>query len=273
MKYTVYLRTNTVNGMQYVGQTSNISARNRHFKSLKSRYSCEILDSDRRKYGVDNFELEILAEVETQEEAWELEQTFIKAYNTIYPNGYNVSSGGNGANGVSPWHKGKHLSEETRKKISEVRKAEGNGMYGKTPWNKGKKYKGKTLRSIIYEYDFDGNLIKEWERLSDIEDVLGISHTGVSQCANGKIPSYKSRFWSYSQLTKGDIINLNRKRIEGKSHRGRKVNQYNSKGELLATYDTLTIASEKIGVTVQTILNILKGRSTSPRENMIFKYA
>lgn len=116
MKYTVYLRTNTVNGMQYVGQTSNISARNSHFKSLKSRYSCEIFDSDRRKYGVDNFELKILAEVDTQEEAWELEQTFIKSYNTIYPNGYNVSSGGNGANGVSPWHKGKHLSEETRKK-------------------------------------------------------------------------------------------------------------------------------------------------------------
>jgi len=45
------------------------------------------------------------------------------------------------------WNKGKSLSEETKKKISDSRtgksflnlKGSRNGMFGKTPWNKGKK--------------------------------------------------------------------------------------------------------------------------------------
>ena len=273
MIYTVYLRTNKINGMQYVGQTSNISARNRHFRSLKSKYSCEIFDSDRRKYGIDNFELEILAEVETQEEAWELEQTFIKAYNTIYPNGYNVSSGGKGANGVSPWHKGKHISEERRKKISIARIGEGNGMFGKEPWNKGKHYELKKCRTSIFEYDFDGNLIKKWNSLDEIENELNISHTGICQCISGRIPSFKSRIWSYTELSKEEIIAINEKRIAGKSHRAKKVNNYNDEGELIATYNSITEASEKVGVSQATIINLIKSKNKSRKKNMHFKYA
>ena len=273
MIYTVYLRTNKINGMQYVGQTSNISARNRQFRNLKAKYSCEIFDSDRRKYGIDNFELEILAEVETREEAWELEQTFIKVYNTIYPNGYNVSSGGKGAKGVSPWLKGKHLSEETRKKISIARMGEGNGMFGKEAWNKGKHYELKKRRTSIFEYDFDGNLIKKWNSLDEIENELNISHTGICQCISGRIPSFKSRIWSYAELSKEGIIAINEKRIAGKSHRAKKVNNYNDEGELIATYNSITEASEKVGVSQATIINLIKSKNKSRKKNMHFKYA
>ena len=273
MIYTVYLRTNKINGMQYVGQTSNISARNRQFRNLKAKYSCEIFDSDRRKYGIDNFELEILAEVETREEAWELEQTFIRVYNTIYPNGYNVSSGGKGAKGVSPWLKGKHLSEETRKKISIARMGEGNGMFGKEAWNKGKHYELKKRRTSIFEYDFDGNLIKKWNSLDEIENELNISHTGICQCISGRIPSFKSRIWSYTELSKEGIIAINEKRIAGKSHRAKKVNNYNDEGELIATYNSITEASEKVGVSQATIINLIKSKNKSRKKNMHFKYA
>lgn len=266
MIYTVYLRTNKINGMQYVGQTSNISVRNRQFRNLKSKYSCEIFDSDRRKYGIDNFELEILAEVETQEEAWELEQAFIKAYNTIYPNGYNVCSGGKGA-------KGNHLSEETRKKISIARIGEGNGMFGKEPWNKGKHYDLKKCRTSIFEYDFDGNLIKKWNSLNEIENELNISHSGICHCISGRFPSFKSRIWSYTELSKEEIVAINEKRIAGKSHRAKKVNNYNDEGELIATYNSITEASEKVGVSQQTIINLIKSKNKSRKKNMHFKYA
>lgn len=35
------------------------------------------------------------------------------------------------------YFKGKHHTEETKKKISEAQKGENNSMYGKLPWNKG----------------------------------------------------------------------------------------------------------------------------------------
>lgn len=37
------------------------------------------------------------------------------------------------------YFKGKHHTEETKKKISEAQKGENNSMHGKSPWNKGKK--------------------------------------------------------------------------------------------------------------------------------------
>ena len=37
------------------------------------------------------------------------------------------------------YFKGKHHTEEAKKKIREAQKGENNSMYGKSPWNKGKK--------------------------------------------------------------------------------------------------------------------------------------
>lgn len=270
--YTIYLRTNLVNGKQYVGQTKDIKQRDRSWHSLKERYCNSILDYDREKYGLENWTSETLADAETQEESWELEKRFIKQLNTKYPNGYNISDGGAGATGVAPWHKGKHLSEETRKKISIARIGEGNGMFGKEPWNKGKHYEGKKCRTSIFEYDFDGNLVKKWNSLDEIENELNISHTGICQCASGRIPSIKGRIWSYIELSKEEISAINEKRIAGKSHRAKKVNHYNDEGELIATYNSVTEASEKVGVSKQTIINLIKSKNKSRKKNMHFKY-
>ena len=46
MKYTVYIRTNVINGKQYVGQTSNIIQRNRDWNCLKKSYANPIIDSE-----------------------------------------------------------------------------------------------------------------------------------------------------------------------------------------------------------------------------------
>ncbi len=63
------------------------------------------------------------------------------------------------------YNKGKRLSEEAKRKMSELRKGENNGMFGKrhskdtrkkmsdvhagqTPWNKGKKHSEETKRKI-----------------------------------------------------------------------------------------------------------------------------
>lgn len=115
MKYTVYLRTNKINGKQYVGQTKDFELREKQFNRINQRYANNILTKDRRKFGLKNFGLEILAEVDTREEAWKLEQKYIKKLDTKYPNGYNMGDGGETSKGV------KH-TEETRNKMSVIGK-------------------------------------------------------------------------------------------------------------------------------------------------------
>lgn len=77
MKYTIYLRTNKINGKQYVGQTKNFRVRENQWKCLKARYANQYLQKEREKYGVGNFETKILLETEDEKEAWELEQKYI----------------------------------------------------------------------------------------------------------------------------------------------------------------------------------------------------
>ena len=63
------------------------------------------------------------------------------------------------------------------------------------------------------------------------------------------------------------------KRNQGKSHRAKKIIQHNSSGNVINTYSSITKAAEKLGVSQNTILNILKGRTTPRDNNMFFKYA
>lgn len=112
MGYTIYLRTNLVNGKQYVGQTGNFRRREKAWGCTKLGYANWYLNEEREKYGLENFDVSILAEVDTQEESWELEQNYIEQLGTKYPDGYNMSDGGTGPKNV-------YRPEEFRQKISE----------------------------------------------------------------------------------------------------------------------------------------------------------
>lgn len=188
--YTVYLRTNNVNGKKYVGQTKDLKQREIQWRCLKLYYANQLLTEEREKYGFDNFELTILQEVETQEEAWELEKYYIKELNTLYPNGYNISVGGKNNSGCG---KGKKASEETKQKMSEKRKGEKHWNYGKH-WSEEAKEKMKNSHKKTPVKVFDKNtldFIGEFESMREAARFLNISSGGISSVIKGKQKSYK----------------------------------------------------------------------------------
>ena len=124
MKYTVYLRTNKANGKQYVGQTNDFKRREFNWYNTNWHYAGRLIDNARKKYGVENWNTDILKECDTLDETNYWEAYYIKELNTKAPNGYNLTDGGDGAPACI-------VSDETRRKLSEAMKGENNPFYGK----------------------------------------------------------------------------------------------------------------------------------------------
>lgn len=117
----VYKITNKINGKAYIGQTvQTLSKRwNRHVhnKSKNSVISLAI-----RKYGVENFEIRILSRCNTIEEMNHRETYYIKLFNTLATNGYNLKLGG---------QQGGPLTELSKQKISNAKKGKPSAFFGK----------------------------------------------------------------------------------------------------------------------------------------------
>jgi len=153
----IYQIENKINHKIYIGMTKEDDINTRLIKHIKrSKYNeNRPLYSAFKKYGVNNFEISIIETCKTIEEMCEREKYWIKKLNSFVPNGYNISIGGEGGDtytynpnkseilkkisqkisGENHYLFGKHLPEETRKKISDKHKGllsgNKNGMFGK----------------------------------------------------------------------------------------------------------------------------------------------
>ena len=163
MSIGIYGIKNKINEFFYIGQSTNLEVRKRRHKiRLRNNYHENIfLQRSWNKYGAENFEFMTL-EICNKENLNELEKKYIEKYNSLYPNGYNLRTGGDRnwtyseetKRKIGDGNRGKIISEETRKKISnfwkihgspskgiivskETREKISNSLKGKIPWNKG----------------------------------------------------------------------------------------------------------------------------------------
>jgi group I intron endonuclease len=179
--YYVYITTNLVSNKQYVGEHSTNNLNDGYMGGGRPLFERAI-----KKYGKRNFIKEILEFFNTKEAAFNAQEKYIKLYNTLCPNGYNISpKGGHAVGGsvseetkkkISKKNKGKKRTEETKikmrkpkseehkKKLSEARK-------GVSPWNKGK--------TGVYS--------------EELRKQMSESRKGISPPNKGKTPSEETR--------------------------------------------------------------------------------
>ncbi len=166
MQGVVYILTNKLNGMMYIGQTENLERRIKHHlnaaKRVGSRNEGQPIVHAIREFGIDTFECSVLETVtaETKSELRNLlderEKFYIAKYNAT-ENGYNITIGGRGMLGyiptesarlaISKANRGRTISEEHkdavrqssirmwsndeyRQFMSERMSGKGNPMYG-----------------------------------------------------------------------------------------------------------------------------------------------
>lgn len=119
MEKAIYIITNDINGKQYVGQSNNPHHRFiSHLSRAKNQNDCDgnsALHAAIRKYGASHFSYRI---VEWTADYNRREVELIKKYNTLVPNGYNISRGGN----APPVHfgEGHPLSVVTEEQVDRI---------------------------------------------------------------------------------------------------------------------------------------------------------
>ena len=92
----IYKITNTVNGKSYIGQTIHApSLRIENHLSGKSK-RCRLLYNAIQEYGRDAFDHEILHDDVSPKKLSDLEKLAIRENDTLAPNGYNLTEGGEG---------------------------------------------------------------------------------------------------------------------------------------------------------------------------------
>lgn len=87
----IYIIINKVNNKYYIGQSVDPNHRFVSHKSRARNGEAGALHNAMRKYGEENFEMQVLEWTENYNER---EKYWIKEYNSLYPNGYNLTEGG-----------------------------------------------------------------------------------------------------------------------------------------------------------------------------------
>jgi group I intron endonuclease len=206
--------------------------------SHQKNNNCLYLKRAFNKYGLKNFKM-ILICICFDEDLNIFEEEYIKKYNTISPNGYNLREGGNNSN--------HHI--DTKNKISDTLKYKyKEGLIKIVKNNKKHTEETKTkisntLKGRKIENKLYGNTLSE----SNIEKLRNKSKERErSKDTNKKISD------SLKKANKESKVKLTCKR---------KVYQYDLENNLIESYNSLTEASEKYKVSKAAISRVCNGKS------------
>lgn len=266
----IYKITNNINGKLYIGQTTTTVEHRigQHFSKQQEAYH-GILKYAINKYGKDNFSYEMLAKIECEtrsklcEELNNLEIKMIKKYNSITPNGYNISEGGNSHvflgkptavydidgnllntfdscseaarfMGVDPKIVFRMCSGELHKsrKTDYIFRYLDDDFNTYDPFTTKRQYK-------IYQFTIDGKLINKYNNAQDVvAQNPSMNSNLITRAVNSK-GLYKNYYWSKNDYFDFDI---------NEYQKWHPVDQYSLNGELLKQWNNISEAIESLNI-------------------------
>jgi group I intron endonuclease len=236
----IYLITNKVNGRQYVGQSKcdDINKRWKQHKLCSKRYIGTHLYNAYIKHGIDNFIFKIIC-ICFDEDCNKYEIEYIKKYNTLSPNGYNLTPGGHC--GITHPESIEKMRESVKKSWTEERKRHfSENFSGKNATRYGMKTREETKEKLRQVNK------KRWENMSK-EEYERICKERKERFI-GKSPSQKA----IDALAKGRQMAM--------AHMGKGIGKYDNSGNLLETFTSISEASRKTGICHSTISRVCLGK-------------
>jgi group I intron endonuclease len=205
----IYRITNTISKKCYIGETVKSDPEKRwiqHKNTIKRGIGCPALQSAVIKHGIDNFKFEVLL-ICFDEDRFKYEIEYIKKYNTLVPNGYNILEGGPGGG-----FKGKKHSEETKKLMSKNMKQKyindikfkkdiSDGIknyYTETNIIKHREAMSKSSGVKIGQYNLHNELINIFVSISEASRQTGISKSSIQKYVKDTIIN-RGFIWKYNK--------------------------------------------------------------------------
>lgn len=231
----IYVVENKINNKKYIGQTLQLDINKRWNQHKRNNGIGKILLNAYEKYGVDNFRFRIIC-ICFDDDTNRYETEYIKKYNTLYPNGYNLLEGGNNKKhneytinilkqkltGNNHPNYGKIFSEEQRKNMSNSKTGLLNPNYGKKLSNEQKEKIKQTIkkfdkekrelinnkisesikksiknRKAVIQYDINNNLINKHNSITEASKLTNISRRTIQRCCDGVYKNAKGFVWKY----------------------------------------------------------------------------
>jgi group I intron endonuclease len=216
----IYLITNIITKKQYVGQTlcKNVETRWKQHKKCDHNSIGRYLLAAYNKYGIESFKFQIIC-ICFDEDCNLYEEEYIKKFNTLVPNGYNLREGGKNSKQhpetiekISDKLKGRRLTpltDDIRIKLSENSKGVNNSNYGKKISKEQKEKQSIKMKKIwedrknnniainnrtlfkgenkkaVGRYDSNNNLLENYESIVQAGEKIGICYTSIGKVCNG----------------------------------------------------------------------------------------
>ena len=216
----VYYIYNNISNRLYIGSSNDIERRfKQHIRKFQNKtHENKHMQAAWCKYGETAFSFGVLVET-SEEDQYEMEQKCIDHY--PWDSLYNM----NPYASKPPSRRGKHHSEEARKKLSEAKKGDKHYLYGKhlseehrrklSEANKGDKHYlyGKHLPEatrkkiseakekkpvMMVDKDTD-EVIKEFKSMIDAARYLGKSSGSISSACTGRYKSAYGFKWKFKE--------------------------------------------------------------------------
>jgi len=261
----IYKITNIETKKCYIGETILDTPEKRwngHIQTLKRNAGCPALKDAMKKYGVDKFKFEVLI-ICFDEDVDKYEREYIKKYNSMVPNGYNILPGGKCGGGF----KGKKHNEESIKKM-----VEGVKKFRESNPNHYETYR-KRHQETMKKVD-TSSAVKNSDKFQKAKEegrVGGKAHKDgkLSDETKNKISESVKKHFQENGPNQHNY--LNHRQIMAKAV-GRPVNQYTNANEFVAKHESIAEAGRKTNIQKSGISNALKHPNRTAG-GYIWKYA
>lgn len=173
--------------MKYIGRTNRQYQSQRSGKDGNAYKLCTYFWEAIQRDGWPNFEYSVLEDGLTKEETEEREKYWIEKENSVWPNGYNLQTGGHHHQDhietlqkQSFAHRGKKHSDEARQKIVD------------------KLLNCPKTSTSVSQYSKEGQFIAEYPSIREASRQTRIRRSHISDCCCGRIKTSGNFIWKYS---------------------------------------------------------------------------
>ena len=245
----IYRILNKLTKKCYIGETKSkdvIWRWNQHKQKIEINKGCPALRDAVKKYGIDNFEFSVLI-ICFDDERFKYEIEYIKKYNSVVPNGYNITNGG-----------------------------EGGGFQGKTHTEEVKNIiKNKLKQKYIDNPDLKKQMSERNKIVMSTPEVREKIKNGILNSEKWKKVVEDKRIGNYEQVKhteeRKNKISESLKEYNANNNKI-KIKQYDINNNLLNEYTSISDASRKTSIQRKMISLYLRGK-TNIAGGFIWKYA